>query len=255
MSKTRHGALPDGSWWIRTHPHTVLDDWENAEHRHEWHQLTFAVRGQLEIATASARWLLPSDRALWVPANLPHRELMRAHVQLRMLYLAPGAVPRADDRVRALVVTPLLRELILHITRIGALDARVPAQRHLAEVLVDLLAHTEEAQLDLPMPRDPRARKLIELLEGKGGARVDVARLARRCGASLRTLERCFRTETGLALGEWRRRWRLFAAMGRIDGGTSVTAAALDAGYSGPSAFTAAFRRQFGAAPSQHRRR
>lgn len=240
---------------MRTHPLTFLHDHATAEHAHDWHQLSYALRGHLELETRDARWLLPIDRALWVPAGTPHRELMRAPVSVRTLYLAPGIVRGAAARCRALVVGPLLRELVLHITQLGALDTRVAVHRHIAGLLVDLVASTDEVALDLPMPRDERARRFVALLEDRVGERHDSAALARRCGASLRTLERCFKAETGLALGEWQRRWRLFAALARLEAGASVTETAHDAGYAGPSAFTAAFRRLFGAPPSQHVRR
>lgn len=204
MAKSRHrrtAAFPDGPVWVRTHPLTLLHDHATALHDHDWHQLTYAVRGHFEIATADARWLLPADRALWMPAGTPHRELMRAPVSVRTLYLAPGVVRGVVDRCRALVVSPLLRELVLHITHLGALDARVAVQKHIAGLLVDLVATTDEVALDLPMPRDARARRFVALLEERIGERHDSAALAKRCGASLRTLERCFRGETGLSLG------------------------------------------------------
>ena len=47
---------------------------------------------------------------------------------------------------------------------------------------------------------------------------------------------------------------RLFHAMRRLEAGASVTEVALEVGYDSPSAFSQAFRRQFGRSPSQHRR-
>ena len=65
----------------------------------------------------------------------------------------------------------------------------------------------------------------------------------------MRTLERCFRAETGMAIGEWRRRVRLFHALRLLEAGARVTDVAYDIGYTTPSAFAVAFRRQFGASP------
>src|SRR5436309_1515768 len=80
LSKKR---LPDGSTWVRTFPLTFLHDHVAAEHDHEWHQLTFAVRGQLELVTADARRIVPADRAVWVPAGVAHSEVLRAPVSVR----------------------------------------------------------------------------------------------------------------------------------------------------------------------------
>jgi AraC-like DNA-binding protein len=236
---------------VRSHPLTLLHDHASGPHEHDWHQLTFALRGHIEIETAEARWAVPADRALWIPARVPHRESTRAHVSMRMLYLAPGAVRMRSDRCRAIVVGPLLRELIAHICALGALDRRRAEQHRLIGVLVDQLATAEDVSLDLPLPRDGRACRLAALIDADPSG--SLARLAGRAGASLRTLERLFLAETGVPVGEWRRRRRLFHALGLLEAGAAVGDAADAAGYATISAFTAAFKRQFGVPPSRRR--
>ncbi|HEY5949404.1 MAG TPA: hypothetical protein VIV40_28110, partial [Kofleriaceae bacterium] len=68
MSKTRHTPrrAPDGPVWVRTYPVTFLHDVVEKQHHHEWHQLTFAVKGHLEVITDDARRIVPADRAVWV---------------------------------------------------------------------------------------------------------------------------------------------------------------------------------------------
>jgi AraC-like DNA-binding protein len=254
MSKIRQRRFPDGSVTVRTHPLTMLSDRVEPPHAHEWHQLTYALRGQLEVDTADARALIPPDCALWVPAGVVHREMMRAPVTVRTLYVAPGALPPQPPRCRTVGVSPLLRELIVHVSRLGALDRREPAQRRLAAVLVDLLAALPDVPLSLPTPRDPRARRVAALIEAAPGDDAPLAALARRAGGSLRTLERRFVEDTGLGLGEWRRRFRLFHALRLLEEGAPVTRVAFDVGYASASAFTAAFARHFGAPPTRRRR-
>jgi AraC-like DNA-binding protein len=253
LAKTRQAPL-DGSVWIRTYPVTFLHDVTEADHDHAWHQLTFATRGHLEVITAAARHLVPADRAVWVPAGTPHTEIMRAPISMRSIYVSTLAPHPAADRVRTIAVTPLLRELILHITRIGALDRRVPAQARLVGVLLDQLATAHDVSLALPSPRDPRARRFAELVTRVPGDDASIATLARAAGASLRTLERCFLTETGIAVGEWRRRVRLFHALRLLEDGRSVTEVALEVGYATTSAFSHAFVRQFGRTAHSMRR-
>jgi transcriptional regulator GlxA family with amidase domain len=152
--------------------------------------------------------------------------------------------------VRTIAVTPLLRELILHVSRLGALDRRKPEQARLVGVLLDQLAAARDVSLALPSPRDPRARRFAELVMQQPGDAASIAALARRAGASVRTIERCFLRETGVAAGDWRRRVRLFHALQRLDDGASVTEVALDVGYASTSAFSQAFARQFGRSPT-----
>ncbi|HEY4241209.1 MAG TPA: helix-turn-helix transcriptional regulator [Kofleriaceae bacterium] len=247
------GDAPDGTVLVRTSPIALTHDFVQPRHDHAWHQLTFAARGHLEIVTDDARRLVPADRAVWVPAGTPHVEHMRAPITLRSLYLARAAVPDPHPRVRTIAVSPLLRELVQHISRIGALDVAIPAHARLVGVLLDLLQAAEDVPLELPTPRDPRARKLAELVAREPGATTDARVLAKRAGASLRTLERIFAAETGVSLGTWRRRVRLFHALRLLEGGASVTSVALDAGYATPSAFAHAFAAQFGRPPSASR--
>lgn len=254
MSKKRH--TPDGSVWVRTYPVTFLHDVTQRDHDLAWHQLTFAARGHLEVITESTRHLVPSDRAVWVPAGTPHTRVMRAPISMRSLYIAPAALaaPTMVAREpRTIAVTPLLRALILHITRLGALDRRVPEHARLIGVLIDQLAAAEDVALALPSPRDARALRFAELVTRDPGDDAPIAVLARRAGASMRTLERCFLAETGLAVGEWRRRVRLFHALRLLEGGAAVTAVALDAGYASPSAFCQSFKKMFGTSPRRYR--
>jgi len=75
--------------------------------------------------------------------------------------------------------------------------------------------------------------------------------LARRYGASRRTLERLFRRQTGLSFGMWRQKARLLDSIRLLAEGKSVTEAAFDSGYAGVSAFVAAFKRTFGYTPGR----
>ena len=243
--------LPDGPVWVRTYPVTFLHDVTQRHHDARWHQLTFAARGHLEVITDDARRLVPADRAVWVPAGVTHTNVMRAPVSMRSLFIAAAVLADASARVRTIAVTPLLRELIQHITRLGALDSTQPAQARLAGVLFDLLAAAEDVPLDLPSPRDPRARRFADLVTKDPGSGAAIAALARKAGASLRTLERLFLAETGVPVGEWRRRVRLFHALHLLEAGGSVTEVALDVGYESTSAFCQAFRRQFGHSPKR----
>ncbi len=241
--------------WVRTYPVSFLHDVTEQRHDTQWHQLTFAIRGHLEVITGDVRRVVPADRAVWVPAGVAHTAVMRAPISMRSLFIAAAPFSgTAGDAVRTIAVTPLLRELILHITRLGALDRKQPEQARLVGVLFDLLATARDVPLELLSPRDPRARRFADLVVLDPSDDRSIAVLARASGASLRTLERCFLGETGVSVGEWRRRVRLFHALRLLEAGTSVTEVAFDVGYASVSAFSQAFARQFGSSPSGARR-
>jgi len=171
---------------------------------------------------------VPPHRAVWVPAGVEHSEQMFAPVSVRTLYLAPrlaAALPRGCGTVN---VSRLLRELILHVTRLGALDRTVPAQSRLIGVLLDQMTTLSAVPLQLPLPRDARALRFASLLQRTPADDRTVVALARQAGASRRTIERLFVAETGMTVAEWRRRLRLLHAVRLLAEGEPVTRAQLE---------------------------
>jgi AraC-like DNA-binding protein len=129
------------------------------------------------------------------------------------------------------------------------LDVQDAVHRALLIVLVNELSALPDAPLWLPRPTDPQAAHFAAVAAGEPAASSDD--LARRVGSSRRTLERVFAAQTGLSLGAWRRRAGILDSLDLLASGTTVTHAALAAGYTTPSAYVAAFKRELGVAPRQ----
>ena len=105
----------------------------------------------------------------------------------------------------------------------------------------------------LPLPRDPRALKLAQVLQSAPGDRHSLEALVADTGASLRTLQRCFVEETGITIESWRQKARLIHSAAALAEGATVLNASLTCGYDSASAFIAAFRKQFGVTPRRFR--
>lgn len=243
---------PDG-FPVRGLAVTYRDGHRLGRHTHPWAQIVYAASGTMQVATPDASWLVPPTRAIWVPGGTPHEILMRGTVAMRTLYVAPDGPPPTLAACRAIEVAPLLRELILHIVKIGMLDVSNPGHARMEGLLIDLLAAGETALLELPLPSDTRARAFAERILADPSVENSLAELARSAGASLRTLQRLFPAQTGLSLEAWRGRVRMQQAIVSLSDGAPVTLAALDAGYQSPSAFIAAFKRTFGVTPARWR--
>ena len=55
-------------------------------HRHDWHQLIYARTGVMTVSTAEGAWVVPPQRAVWLPAATEHeirRELEDADQERR----------------------------------------------------------------------------------------------------------------------------------------------------------------------------
>lgn len=220
-------------------------DW----HFHEWDQLLYASSGVMTVRTEEGTWVVPTHRAVWIPAGVAHTLSMSGTVSMRTLYLKPKmarALPRACCVVN---VRPLLSELIREACRFAALKKKKKTERHLLDFIVDQLEIVQMVPLQLQNPLDPRAKRLAEALLGDPGDKRALGELCRGAGASKRTLERLFREEVGMTLGKWRQQARLMQAMRLLAEGKKVTHAALEAGYSNSSAFIAMFGRALGITP------
>jgi AraC-like DNA-binding protein len=258
MSRTRQTyqsrpsrTVLDGSVLVRTFGVTFTGGQIFKAHTHKWDQLTYATEGVLTVKTAHATWVVPPHRAVWVPAGVEHTEIYSGPVKARSLYFVPqlSQFDRAD--CTGMNVSPLLRELILKAISIGALDSAVPAQSHLIDVILDQFDALATVPLQLKTPKDPRALRVAEILEADPASTESLAAIAKRAGASIRTIERLFRAEAGVSFQQWRQRLRLIHSLKLLAAGQSVTNVALEAGYSSTSAFIAMFRRELHTTPGR----
>jgi AraC-like DNA-binding protein len=224
-------------------------------HQHDWHQLVYAVTGVMTVMTDQGAWVVPTHRGVWVPAFVDHSIRMSGKVSMRTLYLRPRRRATLPTGCEVLDVSPLMRELVLHVVELGHLDRAVPAHARLLAVLLDQLRLLPSRALHLPWPRDPRARRVAALLEAAPADRRTLAALAAGSGASPRTLQRLFQAETGMRFGTWQQHLRLGHALHLLAGGATVTEAALDSGYASVSAFVSLFRVTFGETPGRYFRR
>jgi len=217
-----------------------------------WDHLVYASTGVMTVETDSEVWVIPPHRALWAPDATSFRIHMHGRVSVRTLYFRTelGVLPATLQVVN---VPSLVRELVLTAVREAPLDLVIAEHRRLVEVLSDRLALLPQAPLQLPTPVDSRAQALMQRLTGAVDEGIESA--ARHCGASRRTLERIFVEQTGLTIGAWRRRARFIEALRLLAQGEPVTTIAHRVGYATPSAFTHAFRREFGEPPGLYFRR
>lgn len=219
-------------------------------HRHPVGQLIYAATGVMTVTTRDGTWVVPPQRAVWVPALVTHAIRMTGDVAMRTVYVEPA--DGLPARCGVVQVSPLLRELVLR-----AVGFRQPydvegADARLATVLLDEIRAAPVAPLHLPRPTDARALRVVHALEADPGDPRSLSKWGRTAGASSRTLARLFRAETGLGFRAWRQQLRLLRALERLADGDAVTTVAVELGYDSPSAFIAMFKKALGVPPSQY---
>ena len=238
---------------VRSSAATYYDGHYIEPHAHQWGQVIYAAEGAMRVKIGERLWIVPPARAVWAPPRALHEIHAHGTFTMRTLYLSPRLSASLGSECHGLDVAPLLRELILHIVAAGMLDGAKADHRRLISVLVDQLRGTNTLPLSLRLPADRRARLVAERLQQNPADTAELDELAKHTGASTRTLQRLFRSETGMRFGEWRQRLRMLHAVALLGTGSSVTSAGEHAGYATTSAFIAAFRKLLGATPTQFR--
>jgi AraC-like DNA-binding protein len=219
-------------------------------HFHDRDQVVYACGGVMTVRTEGGAWVVPTHRAVWIPATIPHTITMSGTVSMRTLYLRPR-IARALPRSCCVVnVLPLLKELILHACTLASLNRKIKRQRYLIDLIVDQLETIQMVSLQLPNPSDSRAIRIAQVLLSDPGDQRTLRQICKTAGAGKRTVERLFQKETGMTFGKWRQQLRLMQAMRLLADGAKVTHAALEAGYNTPSAFISMFRKTLGTTPT-----
>jgi AraC-like DNA-binding protein len=235
---------------------TLTYDFPNGQvvplHYHHEDQLVYASRGVMSVQTGDGTWVVPPQRAVWIPAKIPHSIMMSGSVSMRTLYLRARLAQGLPRNCCVVNVSSLLKELILHACTFPALTKRVRVQARLIDVILDQLETVQSIPLQLPNPSDARAVRVAKILSDDPSDPRPLEEICQHTGASKRTIERLFHLETHMTLGEWRRQLRLLQSMRLLAADEKITHVALEAGYSTPSSFIAMFRKVFGTTPGRY---
>jgi AraC-like DNA-binding protein len=222
------------------------------EHFHQEDQLVYACRGVMTVRTSEGSWVVPAQRAVWIPARTRHSISIAGAVSMRTLYLRARLVKHLPRNCCVVNVSPLLQELILHACGFRALGRRSKLHAHLIDFIIDQLKTVKTVPLQLRSPSDPRAARVAALLQSDPSDSTALDEVCKEVGASKRTIERIFQQETHLSVGRWRQQLRLMRSLQLLAAGEKITHAALEAGYSTPSAFIAMFRKALGTTPRRY---
>lgn len=221
-------------------------------HKHRRNQLMFAHAGVMVVESRGESWVVPPQRALWVPHDVEHSFSPMTGLSLRNILIQPDVGPPMPDRCCLVSVNPLLRELILRVVEAPMAYRSEGHRKRVAALIFDEIELCPAMPVALPMPSDSRLLRLCDALKDNPADPRTLNDWADMACASSRTLSRLFIKETGLSFAHWRRQLRLRSAMILLGANRSVTAAALEVGYDSPSAFIEAFRRSVGQTPGQY---
>ena len=207
MSEKCHSILPRSKGRLLAHVASVSIDLNHRqvipEHYHPEDQLIFASRGVMTVRTNKASGSCPRCApSRYQPEHLTQVE-MSGPVSMRTLYFHPGMVRAPPQRCFVMNVSSLLKELILYACELSTLTRRIALQRSLIDVMIAQLKIANAVPLQLPRPEDKRAARIVNTLLNHPSANQTLDQLCKVCGASKRTIQRIFLTETKMSFARW----------------------------------------------------
>lgn len=223
-------------------------------HRHRRSQLLYGVRGALTVHTDQGAWVVPPERAMWIPGGTQHEVRVIGAVSVHSLYIEAEFTANLPQQCAVMAPSPLMRSLLL-----VAVDAPLeyePGSRAglIMELLLFELRELRTLPLSLPLPRDARLASRCRRFLRRPSTHDTIDEWSAATGMSRRGFTRRFRQETGLSFADWRQRACVLSALPRLASGEAITRVALDLGYDSPAAFTSMFKRILGMPPSRYLR-
>jgi len=230
----------------------IPDNHTTAWHSHQRAQLVYASSGVMVVKTRTSTWVIPPQRAVWVPSRVEHETRTIGRVAMRTVYVAPGIAQHLLRECCAINVSPLLRELILRAAITPLLYDEDGPDGRVMQMILDEIRVSRMLPLHLPIPSHPHLASMCAKILRDLQLCPTLEQLAKDEGMSKRTAERMFLRETAMTFTQWRQQARLLTALTRLAAGQSVKNAAFEAGYSTQSAFTSMFKRSFGTTPGKY---
>jgi len=213
-------------------------------HYHVEGQLLFATKGVMLVETENDRWVIPPQRALWLPPLQTHSYHLLSHTDLRAIYFSRSLIAECanfekSNQVHVITATALVKELIAGLF---SEDYNRPSQRKMALLLLEILSEAPPLAAELPMPLDERLSCAAKELLVNHRWEASLSDLAFIAAMSERIFSRLFIKDTGFCFRTWKQRARICASLDLLANDIPIKQVAYQLGFSCPPAFTAAFR-------------
>jgi AraC-like DNA-binding protein len=215
-------------------------------HDHDWPQLLYASSGVMSVETASGSWIVPPQRAIWLPSRTWHVTRMMTEVSLASLYLRQTR--GSPTTCEVLEIGPLMRELLVAAIDVDFSGPLSRRQRSLAALIAEELAIAPRGGSPIPMPEDRRLLSFCQRVLKDPSLRTTLEEHASAFALTPKTVSRLFQRELGMNFRDWRQLVQSSYALAHLIQGEPVKVIASRLGYT-PSAFSVMMRRNVRAAP------
>lgn len=221
-------------------------------HSHGRSQLSFALSGLQTLITDDATFIVPPNRAVWIPAGKRHEAACRCDVTFQVVYVDPS-FDTLPQTCRVFEVSPLLRGLIDEIASFPSTGEMGERESMITQLLLMEIRLMPDLELKAQMPADPRLRRVCEAILSDPADARGVDGWAKIANMGRRTFTRSFKRQTSMSFATWQRQVRAMEGASRVVAGEPIGSVAFEVGYESQSAFATMFHRTFGVPPSEYR--
>lgn len=230
----------------------VTEGYEHPPHRHAHAQVILSIRGLITCVVDRGVWMVPRKCALWIPGNMEHSVRCAGDLETYLLFIDPRVAPALPKECSTFSIGPLLRELIVEVSRLPMLYDEDGPDGRLVQTMLDQLVKAPSGNLHFPMPTDSRLRRIANAFLADPANRMTIGEWAQDIAMSERSLFRLITEQTGMSFSRWRQQFQVMFAIKRLVEGASVQTVAFDLGYESPSAFITMFKKIMGQPPGQY---
>lgn len=248
-------------------------------HYHEFDKAVVFYSGNVDYIIEGITYSLQPGDILFVRHNAIHKPVIRADADYEraVLWIRPGFLESQAgieqslgtcfdlslERRACLYRPPAevrgrIRRLISELeTALGEerFGSALLADTYFLQLMVEFNRCVLEETPLLPQDVDPKIDEALRYINNNLSSDLSVDSLAAMCYLSRYYFMRRFKDSTGYTVHNYICQKRLSAAAEALEGGSSVTEAALSVGFSEYSSFLRAFKKMYGTTPGEYLRR
>ncbi|MGJ3494367.1 AraC family transcriptional regulator [Piscirickettsia salmonis] len=221
-------------------------------HQHVKGQLLYGISGSMQAIAQNSMTLLIPNKALWLPAKIPHKITTQGLLKYRSLYFDLDHFPNAPKHISLITVKPLLREMINELCFIEEKNLTYAVTLRLAQSCMDQIISAAPLSYSLPLSSHKLISKAISHIKSNSHVILNSDAIAHYVGTSSRHLNRLFKKELGLTCHQWQQQLKIIQALELLTTTQSVAITADRLGFSSSSAFNVMFKRLIGKVPSDY---
>lgn len=229
----------------------ISENWEMACHSHEKGQLIFIEQGVASLEAKDGIWNVPFQGAVWIPPGVSHRSIISDNTKGLVMFIDSTSCESLPKDCCTMSISPLLREILQKVATFAEAYDENGSEGRLIDVMLDELIVAPLGQLSLPLPTDPRLKKLTDQIIRNPGMRETLKSWAKLINMSERNMSRLFSEETGMSVNQWRRQLHVAHAVFMLAEERSLQEISENLGYESTSSFITMFRKIVGVSPKR----